>query len=260
MADYFCIYLLIPHIQIQPQAAFNGMRPVVAHTLVRKNEGDLLSESPQHSALSIVDEACRDKGWRSVARWQTSLEEEGIGQGLWLPNTIHLLKNDCSLFLEPLKPATFWTFARKPPVIKRANAAMSQTLPEWGKLSHLEEVFETRELPGFQSTCLKSAVASTSVTPCRRASTRHDGVEARDASVEVASRKRRRDIFASDSEESNFRERDTRTTKPSTPPIILVPSTFRNRDAESPSYTPFVSAHLFIDLVCAPHHLIVCRN
>lgn len=131
---------------------------------------------------------------------------------------------------------------------------MPQTLPEWGKLSNLEEVFETRELPEFQSSYIKSTV----ISEARRRTLAHRDVgEVSGLGIEVSSLKRRRDIFASDLEEFNSRERVNRTPKSPTPPILLVPSTFPGSGVERSSNTPFVSAHLFIDLVCAIHGLIV---
>lgn len=71
------------------------MPPVVAHTLVRKNERVPPSES---SALFAVDSACQTDGWHSVACWQT-LGEGRIEQGLWLVK--HLSLADRQLFVVP---------------------------------------------------------------------------------------------------------------------------------------------------------------
>jgi hypothetical protein len=169
-------------------------------------------------------------------------------------NTTHSLTSNYLLFPEPLKPTTTWTFTPKPPVITRTSTVMPQAPPEWGRPSNLEEVFETRELPEFQSSYFKSAALSTSVRQQdarRRALMGNDAGAVSDLGIGAASRKRCRDIFGSDSENSNSRDKNTRTPKVPTPPILLVASTFPHTEANLLSNTPFVSAHLFIDLVCA---------
>lgn len=134
------------------------------------------------------------------------------------------------------------------------STAMPQTPPEWGRPSNLEEVFETRELPEFQSTYFKSGAVSTSVKQSdgrRETLMRNDVGGVSELGNKVASRKRRHDILGSDSEESNPHDKNPRTPKVPTPPILLVASTFPHRGADLPPNTSFVSAHPFIDLVCA---------